>query len=504
MSGRLAARVLLAGFPGSAGVPPWLADAIADGLGGVVLFAENTPDVASTRALVDALRARRPDGPGLVVAVDEEGGDVSRLEAATGSSLPGAAALGAVDDPDLTRACGAALGAVLAAAGVDLDLAPCLDVASEPRNPVIGVRAFGADPGLVARHGSAFAAGLAAAGIASCAKHFPGHGDTRVDSHVDLPVLGAPLATVLARDVAPFDALAGDVDAVMTAHVVVPEAGPAPASLSRWATRRLREAGFAGAIVTDALGMRAVTGEAGLGETCVRALEAGADLLCLDAPHQRDPRAAYDEATAAIEAALATGRLDAGELEASAARVARLVRRGPGQGAGSGAERERRGTGGVLLPSGSRASLEALRTLGRAAARRALGVAGDVRLRGAPLLVDVRGEASYAAGRHGAAFAVALSAAGAPVEVLRPDSPASEVIARVRGAAEVVFLTRRALGEPAERELLDAFTAARPDAVVVHTGTADSAPAAARLVLALGNGRANAEAVAAALTGATT
>ena len=115
-------------------------------------------------------------GRACVVALDEEGGDVTRIEATTGSSLPGNAALGAVDDESLTSAVAAALGARLRRLGVDLDLAPCADVNSDPANPVIGVRSFGADPALVARHTAAFVTGLQSAGVAACAKHFPGHG----------------------------------------------------------------------------------------------------------------------------------------------------------------------------------------------------------------------------------------------------------------------------------------------------------------------------------------
>ncbi|MCZ2262747.1 glycoside hydrolase family 3 N-terminal domain-containing protein [Isoptericola sp. QY 916] len=217
--------VLLPGFTGTT-PPAWLLDAARDGLAGVVLFAHNTPDVATTAALTTRLHDAEPD---LLVATDEEGGDVSRLEAATGSSLPGAAALGAVDDVRLTGAAGEALGRLLAAAGVDLDLAPVLDV-DTPGNPVIGVRAFGTDAEAVARHGVAFARGLQRGGVGTCAKHFPGHGSTTVDSHLALPVVEADARTLRGRDLVPFAAAfaggPGDegpaADALMTAHVVVP------------------------------------------------------------------------------------------------------------------------------------------------------------------------------------------------------------------------------------------------------------------------------------------
>ncbi len=174
---RLALGTLLASFPG-AEVPSWLWRWADAGLGGVCLYGSNRDaDVAAVAAGLHAVRAD------VVVALDEEGGDVTRLEATTGSSVPGNAALGAIDDEDLTRGVGRALGTVLLASGIDLDLAPCADVNSDPDNPVIGVRSFGADPALVARHVAAFTSGLQEAGVAACAKHFPGHGATAVDSH---------------------------------------------------------------------------------------------------------------------------------------------------------------------------------------------------------------------------------------------------------------------------------------------------------------------------------
>ena len=184
---RAAAGTLLASFPGER-VPAWLLDLIAGGLGGVCLYGSNRGGRPGGRGGDRPRRAPRRAG-----AVDEEGGDVTRLEAATGSSVPGNAALGAVDDLDLTRAVAAALGGALRAAGIDLDLAPCADTNTDPANPVIGVRSFGADPELVARHTVAFVAGLQGAGVAACVKHFPGHGGVDVDSHLDLPTLSAPL-----------------------------------------------------------------------------------------------------------------------------------------------------------------------------------------------------------------------------------------------------------------------------------------------------------------------
>ncbi len=179
-----------------------------------------------------------------------------------GSSRPGNFALGAVDDPALTEAVARDLGAELAAAGITLNYAPDADVNSNPANPVIGVRSFGADPALVARHTAAWVRGLQAGGVAACAKHFPGHGDTRVDSHHDLPRITADRARLDACELAPFRAaVAAGVQAVMTGHLLVPALDPElPATLSQRILGGLLrdELGFSGVVVTDAVEMRAV------------------------------------------------------------------------------------------------------------------------------------------------------------------------------------------------------------------------------------------------------
>lgn len=472
----LALGTLLPSFDGLT-VPDWLAAALSDGLAGVCLFAVNTPDVATTRRLTDELR--RHAGRELIVASDEEGGDVTRIQAGEGSSLPGAAALGAVDDEHLTRRCGVALGAVLATAGINLDLAPVLDVASEPDNPVIGVRAFAPTPDRVIAHGRAFVDGLAAAGVAACAKHFPGHGATTIDSHLALPTLDADPETLHTRDLRPFAEVR--TAAVMTAHVVVPALDERPATLAPWAAAALRKGGHDGVIVTDALGMRAIADHIPLGEACVRALEAGADLLCLDAPHQRDARTCFDEALAAVEGALRSGRLDAQRVAASVARNRALAAAHP------------------PLPAEDPTPLLArLDAVGLEAARRAVRATGNVRLSGPPVLLDVRRRAQYAAGRTSTAFASVVQEAFPGARALAPADPA-EAAAAATGPQDVVVLTSMARAEEREGALLARVLEARPDAVVVHAGVAEAAPRAARLVLSLGVGRANARAVVALL-----
>ena len=172
---RLADAVLVPPFPGRS-APRWLLLALENGLAGVTLYGPNVAGPEQLSALTAALRAAAPEP---VIAIDEEGGDVTRLAHLTGSPYPGNAALGAVDDASLTRAVYRALGADLAAVGINVDLAPSVDVNTAAGNPVIGTRAFGDRTGLVSRHAAAAVHGLQAAGVAACAKHFPGHGSTR-------------------------------------------------------------------------------------------------------------------------------------------------------------------------------------------------------------------------------------------------------------------------------------------------------------------------------------
>ncbi|MFY1701497.1 glycoside hydrolase family 3 protein [Micromonospora sp. WMMA1923] len=319
----LAAAVLQPGFVGTT-PPPWVCRWLDEGLGSVVLFARNIVDGAQVAQLTAALRSVRPD---VLVAVDEEAGDVTRFESARGSSRPGNLALGVVDDPALTEAVAHDLGTELAAAGVTLNYAPDADVNADPGNPVIGVRAFGADPALVARHTAAWVRGLQAGGVAACAKHFPGHGDTRVDSHHDLPTIHADRARLERTELLPFRAaVAAGVQAVMTGHLLVPALDPAlPATLSRriLGTLLRDELGFEGVVVTDAIEMQAVTRRYGFAGAAVRALAAGADAICVGGEHA-------DEETArhlrdAVVAAVVAGELPEERLAEAAKRVGHLA-----------------------------------------------------------------------------------------------------------------------------------------------------------------------------------
>jgi beta-N-acetylhexosaminidase len=278
---RDALTVLQPGFTGTT-APDWLLRRLGEGLASVGLFGRNIASPEQLAALTAQLRSERDD---VLVAIDEEGGDVTRLEVRTGSSFPGNHALGAVDDVELTRDVAFALGRRLAACGVNLNWAPSADVNSDPGNPVIGVRSFGAAPELVARHTAAYVTGLQSAGVAACTKHFPGHGDTAVDSHHALPRIDVDASLLAARELAPFHAaIAAGTRAVMSAHILVPALDPdRPATLSRTVlTDLLRgELGYDGLIVTDGMEMQAVAATYGIERGSVLAIAAGADAICV-------------------------------------------------------------------------------------------------------------------------------------------------------------------------------------------------------------------------------
>jgi beta-N-acetylhexosaminidase len=477
-------QLLMPGFSGTS-APGWLLAAAREGLAGVVLFAGNTPDCATTAALTTQLHDA---APGLLVAVDEEGGDVSRLQAVAGSFLPGAAALGAVDDVDLTFRCGLALGRVLLAAGIDLVLAPVLDVNSRADNPVIGVRSFGATPALVSRHGVAFLNGLHDGGVAACGKHFPGHGDTAVDSHLALPVLDADLFTLEERDLPPFvAAIDAGLDVLMTGHLRVPSLGPQPASLEPAITALARRLGFAGPIITDALDMAAVAEDPGFGEACVRAVEAGADLLCLGTTAGRDDEELFGLARDALLTAfergrISTHRLEQGVVRTDALRVSLATRR---SGAG-GPE-----TVGTRFGLDLACALDELERVGAEAAARAVHTIGDVRLRPGDTVLDLRRNADHAAGLRSTTLTRVLA------EVCGVSVHRTSTGAPLEGLPELAATgTRLALVTRDADPRIGALLADCPDAVVLHVGTPDSAPPARNLVLTHGVGLANAREVA--------
>jgi beta-N-acetylhexosaminidase len=321
---RDALTVLQPGFTGTT-APDWLLRRLGEGLASVGLFGRNIDSPDQLAVLTAQLRAERDD---VLVAIDEEGGDVTRLEVRTGSSFPGNHALGAVDDVDLTREVASELGRRLAACGVNLNWAPSADVNSNPDNPVIGVRSFGASADLVARHTAAYVTGLQSAGVAACTKHFPGHGDTAIDSHHALPRIDVDLPVLMSRELSPFRAaIAAGSRAVMSAHILVPALDPEhPATLShKVLTDLLRgELGYDGLIVTDGMEMRAIADTYGIERGSVLAVAAGADAICVGGGLADDEtvRRLRD----ALVSAVRSGELPEERLADAAERVRSLAR----------------------------------------------------------------------------------------------------------------------------------------------------------------------------------
>lgn len=324
---RLAARVIWPGFLGTS-VPEWLERELRAGLAGVVYFAQNLH--ADTAELSRRIHEIAPQA---LIGIDEEGGTVTRLETETGSTVPGAAQLGMVDDLEATRGTASEIARRCDAVGIDVVLGPVADVNTDPRNPVIGTRAFDRDTAVVARHTVAAVEGIQQRGLAACVKHYPGHGDTHLDSHHALPRLNATEADVVSVHLPPFEAaIQAGVHAVMTAHLVVPAWGEEPATLNPRILGRLRSAGFDGVIVTDALDMAAIRETVGLGQGAVAALAAGADLLCVGNPTNRGAEMAADQderdyfmVRDAIVDALQTGTLDRQRVAEAARRVERMA-----------------------------------------------------------------------------------------------------------------------------------------------------------------------------------
>jgi beta-N-acetylhexosaminidase len=425
-----AAACVLPSFPGST-PPDWVKRFLADGGRGIVLFAYNCDDLP---ALAAGLRAERDD---VLLGIDEEGGDVTRLEWRTGSSYPGGAALGAIDDPALTEEVAAAIAADLAAAGVNWNFAPVADV-NVPANPVIGTRAFGSDATLVARHVAAYVRGTQRLGVAACAKHFPGHGSTVEDSHLALPALVGDIEAGLE----PFRAaIAAGVGSIMTAHIKVND--DAATIDSAIVGDLLRgDLGFEGVVVGDALEMKGLSGRRDLADAAVLALEAGCDALIVG--HD-----VGEGDTLRIVDALAD-RVSEERLAEAAGRVARLAE--------------------WARPRDAAVD----RAAAHAAARRAIAVDGDVSFASAPRVVELRPVANIAAGE-------AEHTLGAAV-VVREGEPVPDADVYV-----VRDVHRHPWMEAADRE----------GAVIVETGLPVWRPVRARgRIATLGGGRASLEAAA--------
>lgn len=279
-------QLLFVGFVGTE-VPRPLALRIAEGqVGGVILFARNIDSPEQVLRLCRDLHAAAPEEVPLLIAIDQEGGRVQRLRDPF-TVWPPMRRVGSVGDLESTAAVGKALATELIDYGIGLDFAPVVDVDTNPKNPVIGDRSFAREPERVSDHARAFIRGMQGGGVAACAKHFPGHGDTHSDSHLELPRLEHDLDRLHAVELPPFAAaVAQEVASVMTAHVLFPRLDrKRPATLSPPIINLLREElGYDGLIFSDDLEMRAVADHFSAEERTLWALEAGVDslLVCSD------------------------------------------------------------------------------------------------------------------------------------------------------------------------------------------------------------------------------
>lgn len=280
---KAAGRLVIGGFSGEQ-LPAEFADRLRRGrLGGAILFARNIENAEQVSDLTTSIHALCPQSdPPLIVSVDQEGGPVARLRGIM-TDLPPMKMLGRLADPELCTDIAEMVGAELAALGFNTNFAPVMDVSSNPQNPIIGERAFSDEPQEVARLALCFAAGLLARNVIPCAKHFPGHGDTDVDSHLDLPFVRHAMQRLTEVELVPFAAAIGArLPLIMTAHIVVEALDSEhPATLSRAIlTGLLRSTmGFQGVIVSDDLEMAAVADRYDVSEIVLRGLDAGLDLF---------------------------------------------------------------------------------------------------------------------------------------------------------------------------------------------------------------------------------
>lgn len=299
----------------------------------VCLFRKNLGTEDEVRALVGDLIAVL--GPEALIGIDQEGGAVVR--ATFLPQPPSAMALGASGDAARAEAVGAAVARGLKSLGINWNFAPVLDVNNNPSNPVIGERSFSNDPVEVSRLAAAWMRGSLSAGVACCVKHFPGHGDTHVDSHHALPTVDKSRAELNALELAPFKALAGQAPAMMTAHIVYPQIDPdRPATLSPALIGGIlrQDWGYDGVVITDALMMKAVAERFGYAKSAVMAIEAGADMVLA-----QGSLAEQLVAINALRDAFASGRLTAQQGEVANARLDKLAAAYPARVVGDAAAR---------------------------------------------------------------------------------------------------------------------------------------------------------------------
>jgi beta-N-acetylhexosaminidase len=473
---RLVLPTLLPAFPGLT-PPRWALDLAAEGVGGFVVFYYNIENSPQVSALTSRLREARPD---LLLSLDEEGGDVTRLGHVAGSPYPGNAALGAIDDPALTERIYRAIGLDLRAHGFNLNLAPTLDVNTADDNPIIGTRSFGTAPARVAAQAAAAVTGLQSVGVAACAKHFPGHGATNTDSHLEMPTVDVPLGLLRERDLPPFAAaIAAGTRSIMTAHIRVPVlTGDLPATFSRPVLVDLLrgELGFTGVVISDALDMRGAAGIAGsTAKAAPRALLAGTDLLCLAGQCDQE---LVEETIAEIVAAVDAGWLPVARIEEAAGRVAELSAWGM---------------------AAARTGADAEDGIGYPAARRAVRVEGSLTGLQSPLIVQMMdAEVNIAAGRVPWGLGPHLN--GRQHLQVAAQSASPEQVLAMAGARPIIVVGRNLHRQPGAAALIEALTPTNPVVAVEMGWPSAWRPAGVRaFVTTFGASRANGWAAASAL-----
>jgi beta-N-acetylhexosaminidase len=453
---------------------------VAEGVGGYVIFYYNIANDEQLRALTAALREANPS---LLLSLDEEGGDVTRLGHVAGSPYPGNAALGAIGDTALTERIYQAIGRDLLATGFNLNLAPSLDVNTSDHNPVIGTRSFGSDPAKVAAQAAAAVAGLQSVGVAACAKHFPGHGSTDSDSHLELPTVDVPMEVLRERDLAPFAAaIKAGTQSVMTAHIRVPVlTGELPATFSQPALVDLLrgELGFTGVVVSDALDMKAAAAIAGsTAKAAPRALLAGGDLLCIGGEVDQE---LVEETIVEIAAAIRDGWLPVARVEDAAERVATLSA--------------------WTLSAGSRpgrGALPAEERIGYGAAQRAVRIEGTLSGLQSPLVVQMAereaniavGDVPWGLGPHINGTEQLYVSAATPVDEVRAAA----------GTRPIVVVGRNLHRVPGATALIESLASTNPVVTVEMGWPSAWRPSGVRaFVTTYGASRANGWAAAAAL-----
>jgi beta-N-acetylhexosaminidase len=461
-------QMLLCGFEGTE-VTAELADFIEQyRIGGVIYFARNVRSVEQVALLSEKLQeiAARSGNVPLWISIDQEGGMVARITEGV-ALMPGQMAIAAGGSKEAAYTAAHIAGQELRALGINLNFAPVLDVNNNPDNPVIGVRSFGESPELVAEYGAQAVRGLQDAGVAATAKHFPGHGDTNVDSHLDLPVVPHSRERILEVELTPFRrAIQEGVDAIMSAHIYFPAFEPEklPVTLSKAVLTGLlrEELGFRGVVMTDCMEMNAISEHYGTVEAAVMAVEAGADLLLIS--HSRERQIGAIEA---IERAVREGRLSEARIDASVQRLLALkrqrglfdaVRPGADRPVGSAPHRaaaQRISEASITLVKDERRLLPLKR-------RKTLAVTFS------PDVTSMVDE-SYAGS---ASLGAALAAHG--LDVIDRTVPAKEaaahrdsLLAAAAGSEQLVVGTYNARFNPAQTELVRALQALRKPLVVV-------------------------------------